>query len=159
MLQRDFTFRLKCYLGAILPTLFIHGSDHNYREILTDGWAFSYFLTLLKVNVEVTEMLVSSPPNTTLQLVQNIAHVVHTCHGVVLIVNKAEQTNKRFCISTAELAVNYNLGPHHNFCCRGLISNPRPVLDSSAKTTRGMILDFLGKTPKRGFCVCFVTVF
>ena len=30
-----------------------------------------------------------------------------------------------------------------HFCCRGLISDPRPVLGSSAQTTQGMLLDFL----------------
>ena len=34
------------------------------------------------------------------------------------------------------------------FCCRGPISNLRPVLDSSAKTTRGMLLVSFCKTSK-----------
>ena len=28
------------------------------------------------------------------------------------------------------------------FCCGGPVSNPRPVLDSSAQTTRGVYFDF-----------------
>ena len=40
-------------------------------------------------------------------------------------------------------------GPHHNFCCRGPISTPRPVLDSSAQTTQGNVLGFFVK-PKNG---------
>ena len=33
----------------------------------------------------------------------------------------------------------------HNCCCRGPISNPRLVLDSSSKITRGMIIGFFVK--------------
>ena len=47
---------------------------------------------------------------------------------------------------TAGLPFSYKLGRHHNFCCGGSISNPRPVLDFSAQTTRDMILDFCCKT-------------
>ena len=36
-----------------------------------------------------------------------------------------------------------NPAVHHNFCCRGTISNPRPLLDFSTKTTRGMLLVFV----------------
>ena len=36
-----------------------------------------------------------------------------------------------------------------NFCCWGPIWNPRPVLDSSAQTTWGMLLDFFVK-PQNG---------
>ena len=33
--------------------------------------------------------------------------------------------------------------PHHTFCCRGPLSNSRPVVGSSAQTTRGDVLDSL----------------
>ena len=49
---------------------------------------------------------------------------------------------------TAGSPFSYNLRHCHNFCCGGPISNPRPVLDSSVQTTRGMILDFCCKTSK-----------
>ena len=49
---------------------------------------------------------------------------------------------------TAELPFSCKLGLCHNFCCGGSISNPRPVLDFSAKTTHGVILDFCCKTSK-----------
>ena len=44
--------------------------------------------------------------------------------------------------------------PCHNFCWRVPILNPRPVLDSSPQTTRGMILDFLVK-PQNVFFAFF----
>ena len=46
---------------------------------------------------------------------------------------------------TAELPFSCKLGLCHNFCCGGSISNPRPVLDFSAKTTRGMVFGFFVK--------------
>ena len=46
------------------------------------------------------------------------------------------------------ISLSYKLGCRHNFCCGGPISNPRPILVSSAQTTRGMILDFCCKTSK-----------
>ena len=45
--------------------------------------------------------------------------------------------------------------PNHNFACRGPISNPRPVLDSSAKTTRVNVLDFFVKPKKRSRLTSF----
>ena len=60
----------------------------------------------------------------------------------------------------AGLPISWTLGRRHNFCCRGSISNPRPFLDSSAQTTRGMLLDFFCK-PQNGifafFCQCFLS--
>ena len=41
------------------------------------------------------------------------------------------------------------LGLRWHFFCRDLISNPRPVLDSLAQTTRVMLLDFFVK-PQNG---------
>ena len=46
------------------------------------------------------------------------------------------------------LPISYTLGLRHKFCCRDPISNPRPVLSFSTKTTRGMVLGFLCKTSK-----------
>ena len=43
----------------------------------------------------------------------------------------------------AGLPVGYTLGVRCHLCWQGPILNPRPVLDSSAQTTRGMLLDFL----------------
>ena len=51
-------------------------------------------------------------------------------------------------VLTAGLPVSYKFGPRWHFCCQGPILNPRPVLDSSAQTTRGMLLDFFCKTSK-----------
>ena len=45
-------------------------------------------------------------------------------------------------LTTAGLAIDCRLDLRWHFCCRGPISNPRPVLDSSVKTKRGMLLDF-----------------
>ena len=44
--------------------------------------------------------------------------------------------------------MDYTLGIRHNFCFQGLLLNPRPVLGSSAQTTRGMLLVFFCKTSK-----------
>ena len=54
--------------------------------------------------------------------------------------------NTRARFSTAGLSVSYKLGVRWYFCWRGPILNPRPVLDSSAQTTRGNQLDFFCKT-------------
>ena len=48
--------------------------------------------------------------------------------------------------STAGLPVSYKLIVRWHFCWRGPILNPRPVLDSSAQTTRGNQLGFCCKT-------------
>ena len=48
---------------------------------------------------------------------------------------------KVFSGSTAGLPIRQILGLHW-YCCRGPISNPRPVSDSRAQTTRGKVLDF-----------------
>ena len=50
-----------------------------------------------------------------------------------------------FTSHPAGLLNSYTFRPHHTFCCRGLISNPRPVLDFSTKTTQSMLLDFFVK--------------
>ena len=59
--------------------------------------------------------------------------------------------NGNYCIAfafsftyfTAGLPISCTLGRCHNFYCWGLISNRGPVLDSSAQTVQGMLLDFL----------------
>ena len=53
-------------------------------------------------------------------------------------------TNKT--VYTAGLPVIWSWDLRHSFCCRGPISNPIPVLDSSAQTKLDKVLDFLGKT-------------
>ena len=45
-------------------------------------------------------------------------------------------------LSTAGLAKDCRLGVHHHFCCQYQISNPRPMLDSSSKTTWGRFIVF-----------------
>ena len=49
---------------------------------------------------------------------------------------------------TAGLLIICTVGRRHNFCCRGPILIPRPVLESPAQTTRVMLLDFFRKTLK-----------
>ena len=56
--------------------------------------------------------------------------------------------------STAGLPISCTLGHCHNFCCRGPILIPRPVLKSPAQTTCGNVLDFFVK-PKNGISVSF----
>ena len=46
-------------------------------------------------------------------------------------------------LRTAGLPISLTWGLRHNFCCRGPILSPRPVLESSAQTTRVNVLDFL----------------
>ena len=53
--------------------------------------------------------------------------------------------------ATAGLPFSYKSGCHHNFCCGGPISNPRPVLESSAQTTRANVLGFFVKPQTRFF--------
>ena len=55
---------------------------------------------------------------------------------------------------TAGLPVSLTWGLRHNFCCRGPILIPRPVLEFPAQTTRGNVLDFFVK-PKDGDSVSF----
>ena len=69
-----------------------------------------------------------------------------------------------FCRAYSWSARQWKIGTkylvRHGFCCRGSISNPRPVLDSSRKTTRGMLLGFSCKTSKRArLASCRVLVF
>ena len=45
-------------------------------------------------------------------------------------------------LSYAELASNYRVGLRWHVCCRCSISKPRPILDSSSKTTPACILHF-----------------
>ena len=61
---------------------------------------------------------------------------------------KQDQPKRYFLriVGTAGLALDYKLGVRWHFCLRGPILNPRPVLDSSAQTTRGNQLDFFCKT-------------
>ena len=56
--------------------------------------------------------------------------------------------------TTAGLPISCTLGRCHNFCCRGPILIPRPVLEIPAQTTRGNVLDFFVK-PKNGISVSF----
>ena len=49
---------------------------------------------------------------------------------------------------TAGLIEDCRLDLHWHFCCLGPISNLRPVLDSLAQTTRGMLLDFCCEASK-----------
>ena len=56
--------------------------------------------------------------------------------------------------TTAGLLISCTLGRCHNFCCRGPILIPRPVLEIPAQTTRGNVLDFFVK-PKNGITVSF----
>ena len=44
---------------------------------------------------------------------------------------------------TAGLPISYTWGLRHNFCCRGPILIPRPVLESPAQTTCVNVLVFL----------------
>ena len=46
-------------------------------------------------------------------------------------------------LSTAELPTRCTMGLRWHVYCRGPISNPRPVVDFPAQTTRGKVLDFL----------------
>ena len=47
---------------------------------------------------------------------------------------------------TAGLSVSLTWGPRHNFCRRGPILIPRPVLESPAQTTCAHVLDFFCET-------------
>ena len=55
------------------------------------------------------------------------------------------ETKQCNCVQLDCLLVR-SLSPHPSSCCRGPISNPRPVLYSSAQTTRDNVLDFFRKT-------------
>ena len=57
-------------------------------------------------------------------------------------------------IYTAGLPISYTWGLRHNFCCRGRILIPRPVLESQAQTTRVNVLDLFVK-PKDGISVSY----
>ena len=46
---------------------------------------------------------------------------------------------------TAGVRIRCTLGLCWHFCCRGPISNPRPVLDFPAQTARGKVFDFFVK--------------
>ena len=59
--------------------------------------------------------------------------------------------------ATSGLPICYTLDSRWHFCCQCAISNPWPVLDSSSKTTRGMLFGFFVK-PQNGF-VWHVAVF
>ena len=59
-------------------------------------------------------------------------------------VSQQEWQHNRLC--TAGLTLRYTLGLLHNYCCRGPIWNLRPVLGSSSKTTRGMLLRLFVKS-------------
>ena len=50
---------------------------------------------------------------------------------------------------TAGLPITWTLRLHHTFCWRGPVLNPRPVLNSPAKTTRGILLELFCKTCRR----------
>ena len=51
-----------------------------------------------------------------------------------------------FEIRTTGLPTRCTMGLRWHFCRRGPISNPRPVLDFPAQTTRGKVLDFFVKS-------------
>ena len=54
--------------------------------------------------------------------------------------------------TTAGLVIDCRLGLCSYFCCGGLLSNPRPVLDSSAQTTRRTcVLSFFEKSKMSSF--------
>ena len=59
--------------------------------------------------------------------------------------------------TTAGLPISQTLWLCHNFCSRGPISNLRPVLDSSAKTKRGVVFGFFVKP--QNMLVWLVAVF
>ena len=77
----------------------------------------------------------------------------------MLLVWKATATGLGMDVTdTAGLPISYKLGHRRNLFCRGPISNPRPVLASSAQTTRGMLPDFFCNL-KTEFLHVFVSVF
>ena len=55
---------------------------------------------------------------------------------------------------TAGLPISLTWGLRHNFCCRGPILIPRPVLESPAQTTRGNVPDFFVR-PKNGISASY----
>ena len=56
---------------------------------------------------------------------------------------------------TAGLPISCTLGHGHNLFCRGPNLKPRPVLDLTAQTIPGKVLDFFCKTSKRACCASF----
>ena len=78
------------------------------------------------------------------------SHISHVSHKVVVelfLIRKGSPkvtmghiSNMKDNGRTAGLSIGYKLGRRHNFCSRGPILNPRPVLDFSAQNTRGMFL-------------------
>ena len=68
---------------------------------------------------------------------------MHVCNCAIRWISELARTHN--CAITAGLPIKWTLGLRWHFCCRGPISNARPVFDSSAKTTQGKVLDFVVK--------------